>query len=316
MIKDKKILITGGAGFVGSHIAEKLYENNDIILLDNFLSGFRENVEHLLKSKNVKLIEGDIRDKGLVKRVCSDIDIVFHEAAQINPAKAVQEPDFDFDINVNGGFSMLDVARQCDVKKFLFASTNVYFNPKYLPIDEKHPVQLVSPYAAAKFAVEAYCMCFFEAYGLNTVRLRYTNIYGAGQRSEKSESGVIPIFIKKILSNENPIIFGDGKQTRDFVHVSDVVNANLLAAESKNTNGEVYNIGYGKEISVVDLAKLLIKLSGKKLEPIFGPQRTADFKRCIPDISKAFNSFGYKPKIELDSGLNETLNWWKKELGV
>ena len=311
MIANKKILITGGAGFVGSHIAEQLYEKNEIILFDNFLSGFRENVTHLLKNKNVKLVEGDIRDKIAVKKVMEGADIVFHEAAQINPAKAVSDPYFDFNINVDGGFNVLDAARQADVKKFLFASTNVYFNPKYVPIDEKHPIQLVSPYAAAKFAVEAYCMCFFEAYGLNTVRLRYTNIYGEGQRSEKSESGVIPIFIKKILSNENPIIFGDGKQTRDFVNISDIVNANLLAAESKKTGGEVYNIGYGKEISVLDLAKLLIKLSGKKLEPVFGPVRTADFKRCVPDTSKAFNAFGYKPKVELEDGLKKTVEWWK-----
>ena len=311
MIKDKKILITGGAGFVGSHIAEQLVENNDIILLDNFLSGFKENINGLLKHKNVSLIEGDIRDKQIGKRLDKGIDIVFHEAAQINPARAVNEPDFDFDINVNGGFNILNWARQADVKKFLFASTNVYFNPKYVPIDEKHPIQLVSPYAAAKFAMEAYCMCFFEAYGMDTVRLRYTNIYGEGQRSEKSESGVIPIFIKKILANQNPIIFGDGKQTRDFVHVSDVVNANLLAAESKNTAGEVYNIGYGKEISVVDLARLLIKLSGKAVEPVFGPVRAADFKSCIPDTSKAYKAFGYKPKVELEDGLKKTVDWWK-----
>ena len=312
MIKDKKILITGGAGFVGSHIAERLYENNEIVLLDNFLSGFKQNVTHLLKSKNVKLVEGDTRDKEIAKKIGNDFDIIFHEAAQINPAKAVNEPDFDFDINVNGGFNILNFARLIDVKKFLFASTNVYFNPKYIPMDENHPIQLVSPYAAAKFAVEAYCMCFFEAYGLNTVRLRYTNIYGEGQRSEKSESGVIPIFIKKILNNENPIIFGDGKQTRDFVHVTDVVNANLLAAESNKTDGEVYNIGYGKEISVLDLAKILIKFSGENLEPVFGPVRAADFKRCVPDISKAFKAFGYKPNVELEGGLKKTFEWWTK----
>lgn len=314
MIRGKKILITGGAGFVGSHIAEGLCGDNEIILLDNFLSGFKENISNLLKNKNVKFIEGDIRDKEIGKKIGKGVDIVFHEAAQINPAKAVNEPDFDFDINVNGGFNILNWARQTDVKKFLFASTNVYFNPKYVPIDEKHPIQLVSPYAAAKFAIEAYCMCFFEAYGLDTVRLRYTNIYGEGQRSEKSESGVIPIFIKKILANQNPIIFSDGKQTRDFVYVSDVVNANLLAAESKNTAGEVYNIGYGKEISVLDLAKLLIKFSGKDLEPVFGPERAADFKKCIPDISKAYNAFGYRPKVELEDGLRKTLEWWKANM--
>ncbi len=312
MIKNKKILITGGAGFVGSHLAEALVENNEIILLDNFLSGFKENIANLLKNKNVALIEGDIRDKETVKKAVAGADIVFHEAAQINPAKAVSDPYFDFNINVDGGFNVLDAARQAGVKKLLFASTNVYFNPKYVPIDEKHPLQLVSPYAAAKMAVEAYCMCFFEAYGLDTVRLRYTNIYGEGQRSEKSESGVIPIFIKNILDNKNPIIFGDGKQTRDFVHVSDIVNANLLAAESKKTGGEVYNIGYGKEISVLDLAKLLIKLSGKNLEPVFGPIRAADFKRCVPDTSKAYRDFGYKPKVELEDGLKKTFEWWVK----
>lgn len=310
MIKGKRILISGGAGFVGSHIAEMLANDNEITLLDNFLSGFRENINALLKKPNVRLVEGDVRDKSLVTNLMKDTDIVFHEAAQINPAKAVEEPDFDFDINAIGTFRMLDAARKADVEKFLFASTNVYANPKYLPIDEQHPVQLLSPYAAAKLCGEAYCMNFFEAYGLKTVRLRYTNIYGEGQRSEKSESGVIPIFITAILNGKNLVIFGNEMKTRDFVHVSDVVAANLLAAECKAADGDVFNIGSGVECSIEQLAKTLIRISGKNIQIIRGPPRAADFSRCQADISKAKRVLGYVPSVGLDDGLERTYRWW------
>ncbi len=310
MIRGKRILITGGAGFVGSHIAGVLADGNDITLLDNFLSGFRENVSSLIKRPNVKLVEGDVRDRALVEKLMKGTDIVFHEAAQINPAKAVEEPDFDFDVNAVGTFRMLDAARKADVEKFMFASTNVYANPKYLPIDEQHPMQLLSPYAAAKLCGEAYCMNFFEAYGLNTVRLRYTNIYGEGQRSEKSESGVIPIFIKAILGNRNPVIFGTENKTRDFVHVSDVVAANLLAAECKAASGDVFNIGSGVECGIEQLAKMLIGISGKNLDIVRGPPRAADFSRCQADISKAGKIMGYAPKVGLGDGLKRTYDWW------
>jgi UDP-glucose 4-epimerase len=310
MLQGKRILITGGAGFVGSHLAEVLADGNEIILLDNFLSGFKENVATLLQRPNVKLVEGDVRDKALVENLVKGVDVIFHEAAQINPAKAVTEPDFDFDINAVGTFRMLDAARKADVEKFLFASTNVYANPLYLPVDENHRMQLLSPYAAAKLCGEAYCMNFFEAYGLNTVRLRYTNIYGEGQRSEKSESGVIPIFIKAILQGKSPILFGNEIKTRDFVHVSDVVAANLLGAECKAANGDVFNVGTGVECSIEQLAQILIKISGKDLKPVRGPTRAADFSRCQADISKAKRVLGFTPKVTLEDGLRRTYQWW------
>ncbi len=274
-----------------------------------------ENIDDLLKAKKVKLVRGDVRDVKLLNNELKNADLIFHEAAQINPARAVNEPDFDFDINVNGTFNVLDAARKNDVKKILFASTNLYGNPVKLPIDENHRWELLSPYAAAKAAGEAYMMVFNNAYGLETVRLRYSNVYGAGQRSEKSESGVIPIFITKLLKNENPIIFGDGKQTRDFVHVSDVVNANLLAAAKDDIGGDVFNVGYGKEISVKELAELMIKISGRKLKTMFGPPRAADFRRCAIDFSKAKKAFGFEPKVKFEDGLRETLAWWEANWG-
>jgi nucleoside-diphosphate-sugar epimerase len=308
------VLVTGGAGFVGSNLSESLHEKGcKLTILDNLSNGFKENIPELLKSSDVELVTGDIRDLDVCIAACKDKDVVFHEAAQINPALAVEKPFMDFEINAVGTLNMLEAARKNDVKKFVFASTNVYADPKYLPIDEEHPINLLSPYAASKLSGEAYCMVYNNTYGLRTVRLRNTNIYGPRQRSTKNESGAVTIFIEKVLKNETPTIFGDGNQTRDFIYVSDVVRANILAAESDNSAGEVFNIGYGRETSINDLAKLILKIAGKNSMKInYAPQRAADFRRCVADISKAKKILGFGPKVDLESGLEQTIKWWKE----
>lgn len=312
-LEGSKVLVTGGAGFVGSHLVEELLKKGcRIVILDNLSTGFKENISGLLSSEDVDFVLGDVRNYKTCLEALDGVDIVFHEAAQINPVRAVEEPLYDFEVNAKGTLNLLDSCRKKNVKKFVFASTNVYANPKYLPIDEKHPIDLLSPYAAAKLSGEAYCIVYFNTYGIKTIRLRYTNIYGPKQRSVKSESGVITIFIERILKGLPPIIFGDGKQTRDFIHVSDVVQANLLAAESNLSQGEVFNIGSGKETSVNALAILLLNLFNRKdISPISGPQREADFNRCYVDVAKAKRILNFQPKVSLESGLRETVAWWR-----
>lgn len=310
-----KVLVTGGAGFVGSHLTEALLNRGcEVTILDNLSNGFIENISHLLNCSNkVDLIQGDIRDAETCVKAVEGADVVFHEAAQINPVLAVENPSHDFEINARGTLNMLEAAREKDVKKFIFASTNVYANPKYLPIDENHPIDLLSPYAASKFSGEAYCIVYSNTYGLKTVRLRYTNIYGPRQRSTKNESGVITIFIERVLKGMCPIIFGDGEKTRDFIYVSDIVQANILAAESEESPGEVFNIGFGKETSINTLANIILKIADRKdLVPERGPERAADFIRCVADITKARKVLGFNPEISLETGLRKTLDWWRE----
>lgn len=308
-----KVVVTGGAGFVGSHLTEALINKGcEVTILDNLSDGYMENISTVLNSGKVQFIQGDVRDTETCMKTLEGVDVVFHEAAQINPVLAVENPSYDFEINARGTLNMLEAARKKEVKKFVFASTNVYANPKYLPIDENHPIDLLSPYAASKLSGEAYCIVYNNTYGLKTVRLRYTNIYGPRQRSTKNESGVITIFINRILNGKRPMIFGDGEQTRDFIYVSDIVDANILAAESEESRGEVFNIGYGKETSINTLAETLRKISNREdLIPERGPERAADFRRCAADIAKAGKVLGFQPKVSLETGLRKTLDWWK-----
>jgi len=310
-----KVVVTGGAGFVGSHLTEALLKRGcEVTILDNLSNGFIENISHLLDCNNkVNFIQGDVRDSEVCTKAVEGAEVVFHEAAQINPVVAVEKPSYDFEINARGTLNMLEAARKKNVNRFIFASTNVYANPKYLPIDENHPVDLLSPYAASKFSGEAYCIVYNNTYGLKTVRLRYTNIYGPRQRSTKNESGVITIFIERVLKGMAPIIFGDGEQTRDFIYISDIVEANVLAAQSEKSPGEVFNIGFGKETSINTLANTILKIANREdLVPKKGPDRAADFRRCVADITKARKVLGFSPKISLGIGLKKTVEWWKE----
>lgn len=313
-LKGMNILITGGAGFIASHLADELVNYaKKIVLFDNLSTGFLENINHLLKNSKdrVRFIKGDLRDFKTCLNITKSIDIVFHLGAQINPVKAVEDPFYDFAVNAMGTLNMLEASHRNGVNKFIYASTNIYGDPKYLPIDENHPINLLSPYAASKLSGEAYCIVYNNSYNLNTVRLRFTNVYGPRQRSIKSKSGVISIFLERALNKKPLIIFGDGNQTRDFVYVSDVVNALIKAAENENASGEVFNIGWGVETSVIELARMIIELVDKKLKIIYGKPRAADFKRCKIDISKAKNLLGYKPKVGLKEGLIKTIEWYK-----
>jgi UDP-glucose 4-epimerase len=316
ILEECRVVVTGGAGFVGSHLAEALLKKGcEVTILDNLSNGFKENISHLLGGDNrVNFIQGDIRDFETCAKVLEGSDLVFHEGAQINPVLAVENPFYDFEVNARGTLNMLEAARRRDVTKFVLASTNVYADPKYLPIDENHPIDLLSPYAASKLSGEAYCIVYNNTYGLKTVRLRNTNIYGPRQRSAKNESGVITIFVERVLKGLHPMIFGDGEKTRDFIYVTDVVQANILAAESEKSQGEAFNIGCGKETSINTLASLVLRVAGREdLKLEHGPERAADFGRCVADISKAREILGFNPQVNLENGLKGTIAWWRAQ---
>lgn len=303
-------LITGGAGFIGSHIADRLIaEGARVRVLDNLSTGNLRNLP-----KQVVFIEGDVRDSSLVAKSMKDIDIVFHEAAQINPAKAVEDPLFDFETNARGTLELLLAAKAGRVKRFVMASTNVYGNAVVEQAPESFSTlaergSLLSPYAAAKVCGEAYLKVANDELGLPTVRLRYFNVYGPRQLA-RSESGVIAIFTINALAKKPILIFGSGEQTRDFVYVDDVVEANILAATCEEAMGGVFNVGTGHETSINELAELVRDLGNAAVSIEHVESRAADFSRAVADLSQARAVLGFEPKITLREGLRRYLEWY------
>jgi len=309
--RGKFALVTGGAGFIGSHIVDRLIlEGARVRIIDNLSTG---NIANVPRSDNVEFQDGDIRNRHHVKAALEDIDIVFHEAAQINPAQAVEDPLFDFKVNAMGTLNLILESINSGVRKFIMASTNTYgdtnsevMSEDFSTLFEKR--SLLSPYAAAKVCAEAYLKTANDELGLSTVRLRYFNVYGPRQIT-KSESGVIAIFTKQALLGRPITIFGDGTQTRDFVYVNDVVEANMLAAKNEQANGEVFNVGSGEETSIMELAKLITKITGKNIPIIHGTDRVADFKRAKADLRRAEQVLGFHPKTGLRNGLKIYIEW-------
>jgi len=300
------VLVTGGAGFIGSHLVEKLLkEDYTVIVLDNLSFGKAENLN--LKNRRLSLFKGDVCDKEIVKKVLKDVEIVFHLAALVDVPFSVRNPVLVNQVNVCGSLNILKESMKNDAEKFIYASScAVYGEPQYLPINEEHPTIPLTPYAVSKLAVEKYCQVFWKLYGFKTVSLRLFNVYGPRQES-KSYSGVISRMINLLRSGELPIIFGDGSQTRDFVYVSDVVDAFYKAMNSKQCVGEI-NIGSGKEISIIELAKILMEKFGlKNVEPKYAEPRAGDIKRSWANIEKAKHLLGYKPRFSLDEGLDALL---------
>jgi len=314
IIKGQNILVTGGAGFVGSHLSERLLEEGaNVRILDNFYTGDIRNLDNIIGK--VELIEGDIRDNDTVNSAMNGIDIVFHEAAQINPAKAVEDPMYDFGINVTGTLNLLFAAHKKKVNKFIMASTNVYGNASVKNMKEEYstlfePYSLLSPYAAAKVSAEAYLKVANDEFKLPTVRLRYTNIYGPRQLS-KSESGVIAIFVRNALNDQPINIFGDGTHMRDFIFISDVIEANILAAQREEANGAVFNVGTGVETSIKELAEMVQIQTGTNVPIKYVEKRAADFKRVKADLNHIQKELGFYPKIKFSDGLKIYIDWCK-----
>jgi UDP-glucose 4-epimerase len=309
-----KILITGGAGFIGSHLCDKYTKAGyTVICLDNFLSGNLTNIRHLLDYRNFKLLKGDIRDFDFLEKVAQDVDFIFHLAAQIHVDRSYIEPQLTYDVNVKGTQNILEMARIHDAKRVIHASTSeVYGSAQHVPIDENHPLNAPHPYGASKIAGDRMCYAYIQTYGMNITIMRLFNVFGPRQR-DIGYGGVISIFTRRILSNAPPIIYGDGRQTRDYTYIEDAVKAYDLVLNYKDPITEPINFGTGKEVSIIDLANKIIDLCGKKgdIKPVHVEPRIGEVKRLIADARRAKELLGWEPKYSLEEGLKNFIEWYK-----
>ena len=304
-----RTLVTGGAGFIGSHLVDQLIrEGHEVVVLDNFFSGSIENVRHHLDSGELSLIKGDVRDSEVVKEAMRDVDAVFHLAAIVSVPLSMEKPSLVNEVNVGGTLNLLEASSKADVERFVYASScAVYGEARYLPINEGHPANPLSPYAVSKLAAEYYCQVFCESYGLKTLCLRCFNVYGPRQ-VRGPYSGVMMQFVNRLKRGKQPIIYGDGKQTRDFVHVGDVVRANVLALDGPRGIGGIINVGSGRSTTINKLADFLTGLSGRSdLKPIYAAPREGDIKNSCADITKAKRVLGYEPNVILEDGLRNLM---------
>lgn len=309
-----KYLVTGGAGFIGSHIVETLVRNGQSVrILDNFSSGKEENIKNFIA--NIEIIRGDIRDKGMCLGATKDIDFVLHQAALRSVPKSLLNPSDYNEVNIQGTLNMLEASRQNKVKSFVFASSSsVYGDTDKFPQTEDAPSNLISPYALSKFAGEYYCKIFSKHYGLNTAALRYFNVFGPRQALDDEYAVVIPKFITCILSNQRPPIFGNGRQSRDFTYVANVVQANILASQNKKTSGEVFNVAGGKDYTVLELVDILNKILGKNIKPELLPKRAGDVFKTRASLIKSKKLLGFIPEVDFISGLKLTVEYFKGTL--
>lgn len=313
-----RVAITGGAGFIGSHIADAvLARGASVVVLDDLSGGDRQNLD-----PRVELITADVCDARSVRAAVDGADYVFHQAAQINPVRAVEDPLADCRTNVLGTVALLEAARQADVRRVVLASTNLY-GDRAVPahgITEETALlvearSMLSPYAAAKAALEAYAKVYHDELGVSTVRLRYTNVYGPRQTS-KSGSGVVALFVERAARGLPLEVFGGGTQTRDFIAVEDVVSANLAAALSAEASGQVFNVGTGRETSVLELAALVQRLVGDTCPVLHGGPRAADFARVGISVASAARVLGWRAEVPLERGLAATLAWRRQRLSA
>jgi UDP-glucose 4-epimerase len=309
-----KVVVTGGAGFIGSNLAEELAARGyRVVILDNLSTGKMVNLENLLASRQVEVVEGSITNLSLLEKVFTNAEYIFHQAAIPSVPRSIKNPMASHNTNITGTLKVLLAARDKGVKKVVFASSSsIYGDTPTLPKVEDMTPNPQSPYAVMKLAGEQYCQVFHQIYGLKTICLRYFNVYGERQDPGSPYAAVIPLFVTRALAGKPPVIFGDGNQSRDFTFVKDVVRANILAAESKVTG--VFNIGSSKRVTINQLAQLAIQLSGHDmLKAIYKDARPGDVLHSLADITLA-GTFGYRPEYDLEEGLKEVVKYIKGRL--
>ena len=307
MSRARRALVTGGAGFIGGHIVERLLlEGWEVRVLDDFSTGRAENLASV--ASQIELLKGDVRDVALVTRAVEGVEVVFHEAAVPSVPRSVEEPVRTNDVNVNGTLNVLEQARQAGVRRVVYAaSSSAYGDTPTLPKIESMPANPMSPYALQKYVGEGYCRLYASLYGLETVALRYFNIYGPRQNPDSEYAAVIPRFLRACLRGESPHIYGDGEQTRDFTFVGDAVQANLLAADAKRASGHVMNVGGGARTSLNLLLETIRQITGTKLPAIHEPARAGDVRDSLAALDRARDLLGYVPGTSLRQGLERTL---------
>jgi UDP-glucose 4-epimerase len=306
----KRYLVTGGAGFIGSHLVRALLEQGDFVrVLDNFSTGKRENVAGL----KVDMLEGDLRDSAKVAEAVDGIDFIFHEAAFVSVPQSMDEPMTCFDVNQRGTESLLEAARKAGVKRVVLASSAaVYGDLETMPLEEHFPLHPLSPYAVSKRVDELYAEMYTRSFGLEVVALRYFNVYGPRQRPDSMYAAAVPIFAQRLIDGKPVTIYGDGSQTRDLVYVGDIVRANLAASEHPNAPGQVFNICTGEETRIIDLIEVLMDLFPSAPTPEFAPSRAGDIYRSVGSPQKAAELLGFKPHTSLSDGLKAVVDWMKR----
>ncbi|WP_336135446.1 NAD-dependent epimerase/dehydratase family protein [Natronomonas amylolytica] len=296
-MEHSNVLVTGGAGFIGGHIARRLADDNDVTILD---------IRPDAPSDAVSLIEGDIRDEATVEAAVAGADVVFHEAAMVSVDESVAKPTESHDVNATGTLNVLEAARTHDARVVLASSAAVYGDPNETPVPETHPLEPTSPYGLDKLVSDHYARLYHDLYGLETAALRYFNVYGPGQTGG-DYAGVIEVFLEQARNDDPITVHGDGEQTRDFVHVDDVVQANLLAAET-DAVGEAFNVGTGESVTIRRLAELLRDAVDSDSEIVHTDPREGDIQHSCADISNARDELGYEPAFELDEGLRTLID--------
>jgi UDP-glucose 4-epimerase len=308
-----RYIVTGGAGFIGSHIAEYLSKNgHEVIIFDNLFTGKKQNIHHLLKKKTVTFVEGSVTDIQALKKIAHGVDGIFHEGAIVSVPRSLKNPLATNEVNVQGTLNVLLAARDSGIRKVVFASSSsVYGDAPVLPKQEDMVPLPISPYAVSKLSGEYYCRVFSSAYNLPAVCLRYFNVFGPRQDPTSEYAAVIPKFITRILNNQSPIIYGDGEQSRDFTFVQDVVQANIHAME-RDVEG-VFNIAYGERHTLNELAFTIMELTGKRIKPVHKAVRQGDILHSLADITAARSRLKYSPDYTFESGLQETVSWFRNQ---
>jgi UDP-glucose 4-epimerase len=309
-----RYLVTGGAGFIGSNIVKQLlHQKQEVGVLDNFATGKRDNILQLAIDSNLSLIEGDLRSFHIVRAAVKGVDYILHQGALPSVPRSINDPITSNDVNILGTLNILEAAKEFGVKRVVCASSSsIYGNSETLPKIETMPVNPMSPYALTKYAQERYCQIFYNLYGLETVSLRYFNVFGPNQDPTSQYSAVIPKFIKAIMNDQEPVIYGDGSQSRDFTYVENNVSANILACTSEKAPGEVMNIACGERYTLLDLVQMINEILGKDVQPRFEPDRAGDVKHSLASIDKAKELLEYDVKVDFTEGMEKTIEFYQR----